>query len=317
MKLIKTIAAASIMLASLTPLDAAAQEVTLELNAQVNEVTTYNGNLPGSEQVATIRTRVTYDFTNQAPSSSGFDWMRFSGQIKSFAHEFFDAQGQPVDLGIPDSIEASDFSENTLYFGGIAPENTDHYSYSNLGSGNAVIGQTFFTVDSYNLPGNGYASLDGIPRYLEFSDSFYNATGRIYVRLTSNYMESDFEVTYTSLSYSLADADSDGVSDELDSCEVSLVEETVWFDGWHDSGVTNYVDANGCTVMDHYAACEAGQEEQEVSRFSRRSSSFYRGPSYCEKQVAYDLVRDGLIDYSEARALRDALYHASRSNGPS
>ncbi len=128
---------------------------------------------------------------------------------------------------------------------------------------------------------------------------------------------SDLTGYITSISRIIADADSDGVPDELDLCAASLTDATVFFDGWHDSGVTNYVDANGCTVMDHYAACEADQEEQEVGRFSRRSSFFYSGPSYCEKQVAYDLVSDGLIDYSEARALRDALYYASRSNGPS
>ncbi len=128
-----------------------------------------------------------------------------------------------------------------------------------------------------------------------------------------------FEGTATFISQVLfePDADGDGVFDRLDTCPNSLTDETVIFDGWYNSGVTNYVDESGCTIMDRYAACEAEQEEQEFSRFSRRISSFYSGPSYCEKQVAYGLVSDGLIDYSEARALRDALYHASRSNGPS
>jgi hypothetical protein len=125
-----------------------------------------------------------------------------------------------------------------------------------------------------------------------------------------------FSGTVTSVFVSLPDIDGDGVPDEADSCMTSVTGETVLFDGWHDSGVTNYVDESGCTVMDHYAACEVEQEEQEVSRFSLRSSFFYSGPSYCEKQVAYGLVSDGLIDYSEARALRDALYYSSRNNGP-
>jgi hypothetical protein len=315
MKSTKVIVATSLLLASFTATDAAAQEVTLELNAQVNDLTHYNALVPGSEQVATIRTTVTYDFTNQTPSATGNSLLNFQGQIIRFAHEFFDAQGESVDLGVPDSIEASDFLYNDLRFTGTNPESTNHYSLSNLWGGNAVIYQTFFTIDSSNLPGNGYASLDGIPRYLEFSDSAYAMTGRIYVSFTSNFMESDFLVTYTSLSYNLADADNDGVTDELDSCDASLLDETVWFDGWYDSGVTNYGDGSGCTVMDHYAACGADQEEQQVSRFSLRSSFFYSGPSYCEKQVAYGLVSDGLIDYSEARALRDALYYASRNNG--
>jgi hypothetical protein len=104
------------------------------------------------------------------------------------------------------------------------------------------------------------------------------------------------------------DTDNDGVTDNLDQCVVSLADETVMF-GEYDSNVTNYVDESGCTIMDHYAACEADQEEQG---FTRRSFSFYRGPSYCEKQVAYGLVSDGIIDYSEARMLRDALYRSHR-----
>jgi hypothetical protein len=115
----------------------------------------------------------------------------------------------------------------------------------------------------------------------------------------------------TFISYGDPDSDGDGVPDVSDACSASLQPEsgTVWFNGL-DSTVTNYVDDSGCTIMDRYAACNAEQEEE--STFTRRSFSFYSGPSYCEKQVAYGLVADGIISYAEARMLRDALYNSYR-----
>lgn len=101
-----------------------------------------------------------------------------------------------------------------------------------------------------------------------------------------------------------ADTDRDGIIDELDACEASILEQTVLFKGWYDSGVTNYRDDSGCTVMDHYAVCEAPEEPVRGVRSVRS------GPSSCEKAVAYDLVGEGLINYSEARRLRDALYQS-------
>ena len=64
--------------------------------------------------------------------------------------------------------------------------------------------------------------------------------------------------------------------------------------------------------MDHYAACAA--EEQEAPR--RGIRSVRSGPSSCEKAVSYDLVADGVLSYSEARMLRNALYESSTSSGP-
>ena len=115
----------------------------------------------------------------------------------------------------------------------------------------------------------------------------------------------------TSIDYEDDDSDGDGVSDEVDLCSASITDETVIFGGWANSGVTNYVDASGCTIMDRYAACQQEVEEQPT-RFSRFQPR-YSGPSYCEKQVSYSLVDEGIIDYAEARMLRDALYMSYRS----
>ncbi|MBG22227.1 MAG: hypothetical protein CMF22_02060 [Idiomarinaceae bacterium] len=108
-----------------------------------------------------------------------------------------------------------------------------------------------------------------------------------------------------SLNIESNDTDRDGISDALDQCEASIMDPTVVFKGWYDSGVTNYRDSSGCTVMDHYASCPV---EEEAPR--RGIRSVRSGPSSCEKAVSYDLVGEGMIDYSEARRLRDALYQS-------
>lgn len=95
------------------------------------------------------------------------------------------------------------------------------------------------------------------------------------------------------------DADLDGVADHLDECSMNGGGETVIFNGY-DSGVTNHTTANGCSVMDYYQACETSPQ------------NYFSGPSYCETQVAYTLYAQGVIDYSEVRALRTALSRAYR-----
>ncbi|WP_173920510.1 hypothetical protein [Pseudidiomarina piscicola] len=111
------------------------------------------------------------------------------------------------------------------------------------------------------------------------------------------------------------DTDGDGVSDSNDLCSVSILDETVMFDGWLNSGVTNHVDESGCSIMDHYAACAVEEDEQPSSPwgwFQPVSS----GPSYCETQVVYGLQSDGVIDHMEGRMLRNALRLSYDSDVP-
>lgn len=96
----------------------------------------------------------------------------------------------------------------------------------------------------------------------------------------------------------IQDADGDGIADADDQCATTIASDTVWFDGVN-SGVTNHVDANGCAISDHYASCDA--EQPSSSFFS------YSGPTQCEMLMGYQLYREGLIDYTELRMLRNAL----------
>ncbi len=228
--------------------------------------------------------------------------------------EFFDADGQLI-AGPP------------LAFDGDLPENIaarpDVSFYADGQSERLIIRDINFGGRSYwpsytgsavtGLAGSIFADFSGFPTFIEGSTTAtvpYIHFG--YTDLNGNSLHFDLEGAIASLSYLVMDADNDGYADDIDLCPASATEETVWFDGWYDSGVTNVVDADGCTVMDHYAACSV-EEEQQQTFFSRRS--LFSGPSYCEKQVAYGLVSDGTIDYRTARDLRDALYYSAQNGG--
>ncbi|KFZ29121.1 hypothetical protein IDAT_05450 [Pseudidiomarina atlantica] len=114
----------------------------------------------------------------------------------------------------------------------------------------------------------------------------------------------------TTISALIQDLDGDGIPDETDSCVESLTNETVVFGGGYDSGVTNQVDESGCTIMDRYAACDA---EAPPMPPAGPVFSAFTGPSYCETQVAYGLQSEGMIDFTDSRMLRKALYDAYRS----
>ena len=56
-----------------------------------------------------------------------------------------------------------------------------------------------------------------------------------------------------------AHSDGDGIPDDEDACPVSDLSETVVIDGC-DSGVTNHLATNGCTISDDIAECAANAE---------------------------------------------------------
>lgn len=203
---------------------------------------------------------------------------------------------------------------------------TDSFTHSfRLGGygGLVILGDNSMTEISPAIATSLFASLEGYPLLNTGEVSFpveLRAESRLR-EVNSDFTTQDvapegYQEFYasgysTNVYYGDPDSDGDGVPDVSDACPASLQPEsgTVWFN-WLDSTVTNYVDDSGCTIMDRYAACNAEQEEK--STFTRRGFSFYSGPSYCEKQVAYGLVADGIISYAEARMLRDNLYSSYR-----
>lgn len=232
---------------------------------------------------------------------------RFADALLSSAVELYDGQGEPIQTLIVTRCDDTTFITRD---GSQAAFDQDDGSLAYTAVGGDAEGRGLVcehlmrplieellpAEPSYPIPVPG-----------EYESDFSAA-------ITNGDISRGIQVTMTGtaerITVEVTDTDGDGVADFSDAC-VSVDSETVVFNGWHDSGVTNHTDAQGCTIMDAYAACNV--EEEETSRFTRRSFSYYRGPSYCEKQVAYGLVSDGMIDYGEARALRDALYFAHRN----
>ncbi len=165
-------------------------------------------------------------------------------------------------------------------------------------------------------PADLFADLSGYPLFIEGETSYpfqylFAFEGESQQEQELNEPElAGFFAIADFIQYISLDADGDGVPDSIDQCPVTIVNETVEFASFN-TGVNNVIDEFGCSIMDRYAKCHAEPEEEQS--FTRRFRSFYSGPSYCEKQVAYGLVSDGLIDYSEARTLRDALYRQGTS----
>lgn len=281
---------------------AVAQEVTrtIEFSGQISGV--YEA-LSGKD-ITEFQITLGVDDT-VTPSSSSSTSIQHSGNgyLRTLDLAFFDSQGVEVEQPFDSSYESASYSFLTYN----ADTNDEYLSF------NFEIADGGHFNITFSAPAGGlYSSFSPDPMLLaEPTQAQFSS----HLHLYEPYAHDDAYGSLLGVNTIYPDDDEDGYPNNVDACPVSILDETVMFDGWYDSGVTNYVDASGCTVMDHYAACEADQEEQEVSRFTRRSSSFYSGPSYCEKQVAYGLVSDGLIDYSEARALRDALYYASRHGG--
>lgn len=234
----------------------------------------------------------------------------YSDAVISVEIRLYDEQDQLVEG--PEAIFDGDDPENA----GIRPsvyfertETTETVRIQEIFSPSATI--FWFGSILQGPAGSLFADFSGFPQFVEGPvQGVENGYTHFDSGQSQEMVHFDVFGPVSSLSYLVLDADGDGVVDSADACPVSIMDETVLFDGWYDSGVTNYVDANGCTVTDHYAACEA--EEQEAP--TRGIRSVRSGPSSCEKAVSYDLVADGVISYSEARALRDALYESSSSN---
>ena len=171
---------------------------------------------------------------------------------------------------------------------------------------------------SMSLPGTTdlvSEAVDGVFPDIDF-ETYINNGGNLELYQTFRFNDGDDflvnsvngTISSVNITPSITDEDGDGVADEADLCPVSITDATVSFgDGSVVADVENVYDANGCSIMDRYAACEAVEEEAP----RRGIRSVRSGPSSCEKAVSYDLVADGVISYAEARLLRNALYEAN------
>ncbi|RUO74501.1 hypothetical protein CWI80_03940 [Pseudidiomarina sediminum] len=233
------------------------------------------------------------------PEVLDYSALIYQDAILSIRFEFEDAQGLPVDLGVENPLELTDGAENAgnelsfsdgfdvaqFSFGYEVNDNLHFAQMIVAGSDDDRIADytsNFVQLNPISAPESGVAGMfvTGSPQ------------GDIYQFFIPDMSEVSYQVL-------LADADHDGIADELDACLTTDLSETVTLNGVN-SGVANVLDSTGCSIMDHYAACDAEQS-------SGAGWLGYQGASYCETQVGYDLYREGLISYMELRLLRNAL----------
>lgn len=254
-------------------------------------------------------------------SGSSYEHQQFQENLYNISYTFYDAAG--AEITAPASLDLELTAEELF----------DTYVYAERGVTNDYEymqwwgRKTTNELNDWNSLG-GYINNSGQqPLFAEFTPYplLLSATSPVnqqfggwlesYGNGEEDYYYLSFYGTVTSILATELDADGDGFADSADSCPASLMDETVMFDGWLNSGVTNYVDASGCAIMDHYAACAVAEAEEPTSPWGW-FQPVYSGPTYCEKQVVYQLQNEGVIDYTEGRMLRNALSLSYSSEGP-
>ena len=266
------------------------------------------------ESIARFIAFITYDETNML--AAGYvNGLQFYNPFISVEYSFLDSEGVEIPQTFPTQLmdgPNGTLGSTWLAFDGPLVDQDIYVS--------ETLSDTNFTNDNQesfmywlDFQNNGNPlfeeSADGYLRYVEYAG---NANHSGYFTVFSDAGEDSLNFLIDTVAYGSVDADEDGISDSADSCTSSIMNETVSFGGWYETGVTNYLDESGCTIMDRYAACEA--EAQPTAPTGPMFSTF-SGPSYCETQVAYGLQSDGMIDYMESRMLRNALYNYYRSGG--
>ena len=287
---------------------AVAQEVTIEWSGEVGESVgdTY---IP----MGTLLTAsATFD-SSIPPYETGYndfvgDYADFEGHLIDFRFTLEAPSGEPIELTVPTHYEILAIDNYVTTISDYAHDATGgSWIRSNSYFLNSFdYDEVYFYLASSDEP-EVLTGIDSFPIFNNFSVSPEQARyNQIFITYDGGF-ESLF-VDVTSFGIAVTDGDGDGVADEADLCPVSITDETVSFgDGSVVADVENVYDANGCSIMDRYAACEVAEEEQPV----RGIRSTRSGPSSCEKAVSYDLVADGVISYAEARMLRNALYEAN------
>lgn len=273
---------------------AAAEADTLQLKLTSNTIDFTEFDVEPTTRLDSVEVVLTFDTTPEAILMA--DATQYINSLTDIKVTFFDDEGQPITTApsAEYSLESADYS-STLYRYGSSDEGFfAGFNYSDESP------DIFYNVEVSNVDdiASLYESLDGYPVVAEVAKApqqafllmlNYRSTGQDGGYMVGSYL--------SSIEYIITDADGDGVTDALDLCEASIIDETVVLNGIN-SGVTNTVDANGCSVADQFALCDIDRDGDAYS---------YRGPTYCAMMTTYDLYRQGVLTYTEVRMLRNAL----------
>lgn len=295
----KTNKALLLIAAGLFSVSLSAQELSGEF---IGEIYTADGTV-GASTATSVTVNFTYD-TSIPLNGSSATGFTYNGNLIRVTYEFRDAMGNPVNFGLPAPYELPP-SATPGNLAGSFETDTQNYSFNTLSYNfNGEYYRAYFNIQA-NVRSTIFSQLTAFPRFQEILNEPDAYESTLIINNGAGFTESWVYVGVHTLRYFTQDADGDGVQDTLDTCPASLLDPNAMFDAI-DSGVPNYVDANGCSIMDHYAACAAEEAAAPTSPWGW-FQPVYSGPTYCEKQVSYNLVDDGVIDYTEARMLRNAL----------
>ncbi|RUO74480.1 hypothetical protein CWI80_03835 [Pseudidiomarina sediminum] len=227
---------------------------------------------------------------------------KYTDAIESIKFEFFDEHDNLLTL--PLNTTFTDATEDRVFTNHVS---VNSYNNNNLESIYFIT--TYFATpeqSSWNELGLYVADLfldeqsfngdDALPILPNIESS--NLSFRLMIYLPEFQKRNGYSLRNVSFQYSGPDDDNDGVMNFYDECEASLTAPTLTIDGV-DSGIANGADKDGCTIADHFAACEA----QQTGGFPLA----YSGPTMCERGVLYDAYRNELITYPELRQLRQLL----------
>ncbi|MDN7136755.1 hypothetical protein J6J34_00805 [Pseudidiomarina sp. 1ASP75-14] len=285
--------------AGLFSVSLSAQELSGEF---IGEIYTADGTI-GASTATSVTVNFTYD-TSIPLTGSAATGFTYNGNLIRVTYEFRDAMGNPVNFGLPAPYQLPPLATPVNLFGSFETDNQT-YSFNTLAySLNSENYMAYFNMQD-NVRPTIFSQLTAFPRFQEILNEPDAYESLLIIDNGAGFNVSWVYVGVHTLRYFIQDADGDGIADTLDTCPASVLDPNAMF-GVIDSGVPNYVDANGCSIMDHYAACADDTTSAPTSPWGW-FQPVYSGPNYCEKQVSYNLVDDGVIDYTEARMLRNAL----------
>lgn len=273
--------------------------------------------LPQFDDVARFRIEVEYDTSIPSTTSSFNEFLslaEYAGHIRIVRIMLFDASGNLIDTGLITPFDSSTANSPTSFHRSLQIRGSNQQMLSDdliIDARSFVNEQMLATIIEVDAVSSAlHESFSPFPRLFTtelVSPAWVDITHATLVDGLHIRGTADVIGTYMLQ----ADTDADGVLDDVDLCGTSDLAETVIFRDWHDSGVVNYVDSDGCSIMDRYAACSV---ETETRNLFSRFRPVYSGPSYCETQVSYALYDEQIITSIEARLLRDALYLSYRGD---
>ncbi|MDX1705669.1 hypothetical protein [Pseudidiomarina sp.] len=205
--------------------------------------------------------------------------------VVSYSVSVYDANGDEV-LTREKQVAPGDYNrylftnQNYYSYGDVAywlssnSQGWYYYDYSYVYLYSPIHGDLITSFDPYPVfneaPTNGYFQF-----YFSSASEYLNGYGRI-----------------LSITPEITDTDGDGINDDLDFCPASDLSDTVVV-GTNDSGVTNHLNASGCTITDEINACRV--EGQNHGQFVS-----------CVSDVTNSLKDAGVISGKEKGKIQSA-----------